>query len=340
MLTGVQEPFKFLLERVPLWLKTLQLLSAGFASQKSDHTSADSDQQQPPPLTDGTSHSGVSDDHALTHHETNQLSLLYPEPVHIVKKRKRQTESGGSRRNKYRGRNATVLLYNGDAQRALVILVDDISKATGLIRLAKLARSRLPTKSPSVTSLVFTFSGPGNEADDDEDQVDHDLILEQVRKRRRGTSEITNRSTRCTMKKPELIVTPRAAIDQNDTTLLDTTVKALEAVSDLCEMAAYQLLRDGNCRIEARAATSKLEEIHAPLVREAAVLQESRRHAVPTIVESDGTTEQARSPPPAIKTSVTAAVDPSMDKTNISDDEEDEEILLSPIRLTSRQGLL
>lgn len=333
MAVGAQEPLRYLLDRVPTWLTTLQTVAAGTDARLLEPTFPED--HQPPPLTDGSSHTAVSEEHnpARTEsHPPTQLPALIP-----IKKRKRDDESGGSRRKKYRARNATVVYFDGHAQKQLESIVEEVAKALGLIRQARLARTRSPTKSPLMVAQELSTLASDTELDDEILTLE-EAVLERLRTRRFGTPEEVSRLNKQNRKR-ELAVTPQAVHVLEDDKTLDLTARALEQASDLCEVAAYQLLRDGDCRLEASAATRKFEEMYGPLVKEAAALQESQKHARPTLDENVNSTKPTDSLTTSLKDLGSGSMGADQITLGCDDDDDDDEdrILLSPIRLTSRR---
>lgn len=340
MATEAHKPLEYLLDRIPAWIDILQLLSPPSETQHLDPLLLLSeDDPHPPPLTDGSSYSEVSDQHTLD--LKNLDASVHPLGPAPAQKRKRNDESGDSRRKRSKTRDDRVLIYDGGAQKQLEIIVEDIGRAIGFIRQAKWAKIRSPTMSPQILALP-SYATSSSEPDNNIDEpLDEQTILTQVRSRRRLTSEASSRAKKQTRTTPKADTSLRAldAVDSN--LLLDITARSLEAVSDLCEVAAYQLLRHGDCRAEVKAATLELKQIREHNDVQAAGQKEKRKHVISISEEVTTIPAQAKSLPSSMKgfeADVIVRVGVVQTGTIKEKDEEHDEALLSPIRLASRGG--
>lgn len=230
-----------------------------------------------------------------------------------------------------------IVYYDGQIQKQFETLVRSIGTGRNLLRKGKMA-----ARAQALADLASS--------DDDRSDSDGDDIMAKIQFRRRtglssmrahgplsnGRSE-TNTST----------ATPEA--------LFDSTDKLLEQTQALCEKAAHQSLREGDCRKELSAMRRYFLEVQETASREVAKHNAQKEpEATPALNEESTTTESASSPSvpepalqprlapqppkrmaPAIPTARTALRDMVLEIDN--DDEEDGEFVIPPIRLMPRQ---
>ena len=166
-------------------------------------------------------------------------------------KRKRRSSSIGSHHNcdsnAYRAQNAKIGFYDARAQKVLEVVVDEIGQAKNMIRKAK-AHAR-----------IQSFGRTTRTSDEDDDDDDDDTVMAQVRQRRRRTSEA-------------IISSSESSIISVES--LDRVDKHLARAQDLCMMAAYQMLRDGDCRLETHRAAEQLKDVVVTVAEEIAYAEE------------------------------------------------------------------
>ncbi|KAK3110466.1 hypothetical protein LTR53_015223 [Teratosphaeriaceae sp. CCFEE 6253] len=173
-------------------------------------------------------------------HAESQAPLLRPQLPHLtdsdvlrLSQRKRKTASvcsgDQSGPRKYRTRSMAVVYYDGDTQKRFETLVKDIGIGRNAVRKGKVGAG--------MTSLSRSASsGSDHSSEDDEATLDlSKLQYKSVRMMREDTGGGEQNV---------------AAFDQIDT--------HVEHSQSLCERAAYQVLRDGDCALELNNAKEQL----------------------------------------------------------------------------------
>ena len=171
--------------------------------------------------------------------------LLRPQLPHMTQsdalrlsQRKRKTTSALSDQSgppKFRSKGMVVVYYDGDTQKQFETLVRAIGGNRNALRKAKM--------SAKVDSLSRTGSGSSSEASSSEDQV---TVL---------PSKLQYKTTRA------IRVTSNPVSNDGTTQAFDLLDELLEKAQALCEKAAHQVLRDGDCALEMRAAREHVVEL-------------------------------------------------------------------------------
>ncbi|KAK3070320.1 hypothetical protein LTR53_010671 [Teratosphaeriaceae sp. CCFEE 6253] len=173
-------------------------------------------------------------------HAESQAPLLRPQLPHLtdsdvlrLSQRKRKTASvcsgDQSGPRKYRTRSMAVVYYDGDTQKRFETLVKDIGIGRNAVRKGKVGAG--------MTSLSRSASsGSDHSSEDDEATLD--------------LSKLQYKSVRMMREDPGGGEQNAAAFDQIDT--------HVEHSQSLCERAAYQILRDGDCAMELNNAKEQL----------------------------------------------------------------------------------
>lgn len=240
------------------------------------------------------------------------------------------TSSQPSTPARYRARASMVMVrYDGNVQKQLELLVRNIGTGRNLLRKGKMAAR--------VQALAEL-----NNSDDDESSED-DITAKIQYRHRTGLSAMRSRTAlqagfRASPNTPTI---PEA--------LFDTVDKSLEQAQALCEKVAHQVLRDGECQkeldgmrqhfedvldtaakeVEKHKARKKLEE--ATTVEVVPIVTTASR-PISTCIQVD-----TKRPPSMIKTIPSLPVI-SRDMTIEidSEDEDETEFILPPLRMTSR----
>lgn len=139
-----------------------------------------------------------------------------------------------------------IVEYDAKAQQVLLRIVEDISRGRGLIRRAR-AQAR-----------THSFCHSANQEVDEDDDLDDDTVMTQVRLRRKRTNEVSSGGD--------------DALRNLQT--CEHTDEHLHKGQDLCAAAAFQLLRDGECRVEIKKAQEALEDAFARVQQALLVLEE------------------------------------------------------------------
>jgi hypothetical protein len=149
---------------------------------------------------------------------------------------------------KYRTRSRVVVWYDGEVQKSLELLVRNIGTGRNLIRKGKMA-ARLQALS------AVADEEEGNDDDEDDDSLNNAAaMLAKIGYRPRiGLSPLRNTRTKFS-------INARTASSGGDESY-DRADEALEKAQCLCERAAHQFLRDGDCRLEIDAANESFNRV-------------------------------------------------------------------------------
>ncbi|KAK5165117.1 uncharacterized protein LTR77_009214 [Saxophila tyrrhenica] len=144
--------------------------------------------------------------------------------------RKRKTASVCSDRaegpHKYRSRSMVVIYYDGDTQKRFEEMVRAISTCRNALRKAKM-NARM--------EIVLSKSPPHDKTDDSDNDDDIEIPTMVVRSARARQNEASSTS-------------------KDETQAFDRIDGFLEKAQMMCERAAHQILRDGDCALEIKHA--------------------------------------------------------------------------------------
>lgn len=242
MASDDEEPFAYLYRRIPAWLNDLDAVSAETARRKSDLSVSGSTLVPipPPPPPEPSIPDGA-----------NSLTV-----THVLSERPLTSRSSGNRRfrssdsistsrprfhqSRYRAQNNIIVFYDGPAQLLLATLHDDIVKARAMVRKTK---ARVRSRTLARPSLHELSTEPGS---DDESLMAKMKLKRSMPSLNRWDAPSPLPSTTLPKNLPEM-----EALEQTD--------KHLDRAQDLCCTAAFQLLRDGDCRKQTRSAAARLE---------------------------------------------------------------------------------
>ena len=243
--------FNSLLESVPGWITELE----GILKAATERQRERLEQEQPVEFTENVfgMASKTSSVHSRQFGDVNiplgplgatdtavlreQMPHMTPSDALRLSQRKRKTASACSDREsapvKYRSASAVVVYYDADVQKRFDTLVRAVACTRNSLRKGKM--------SVKVDMLSRTGSSSSSDTSNDE-------ALSTLRK-------MGYKSTR----------TPRARlgglVSRNDgSEAFDKTDGCLEKAQALCEKAAHQILRDGDCTLEVTGAKTQLEE--------------------------------------------------------------------------------
>lgn len=214
--------------------------------------------------------------------ETPAPTLLRPQLPHMtdsdalrLSQRKRKTFSACSRDqtapSKYRSRGLAVVYYDGDVQKRFADLVRDFNGCRNDFR-----RSKLSAKVESLARSGSSSSGSGSGTSDGEETT-------------KGFDTFDYKTARMMMQEV------KAADKPPGSEVLDKADGLLEKAQNLCEHAAHQVLRDGDCTLEVRQAKENLEQVKLCAERE---LPELRRLAEEAEERRKRDEERQKSEPP------------------------------------------
>lgn len=348
--------FRYLLEKVPDWIADLQNildnttqrqnellfanqptdpaeLPAGEISAKASSLTAGRLNEHPPEeATAVETDDHIKEDHAET--ATPTPALLRPQIPHMTEsdvlrlsQRKRKTFSACSRDesgpSKYRSRSLAVVYYDGDVQSRFADLVRAFNYCRNDIRRSKLS-ARVDTLARSGSSSSGSISG-GSVGEDTTKSV--------------GTYKTAR------MRLQE--VTAEKVLDGNDALreALDKVDGLLEKSQSLCEHAAYQVLRDGDCALEVTQAKQSLEQAKFSAEQELPGLEKLAADAEERRITNEERQRAERlkqppTPPESEKLEIISPLTPTMrqgplevDEIEVDDDEDETDAELEMVAL-------
>ena len=263
----------FLVDRIPLWLDKLSATKCDcICSSQPEKSATPSDTDAPLQAisfaTTGTAATGGTTTTTDTGFLENSGALSTLSATRRLR-HLRSKERAGSIHSiddtlhlKYRMPDDLIVEYDAQAQKVLVEIVEEIGRGRNLIRKAR-AQARQH-------SFCKKGSQQARQADlEEDDDLDDDTVMTQVRLRRKRTNEAN--------------MCGDDAIDNMQT--CDESDKHLRQAQDLCAQAAYQLLRDGECRDEIKKASEELEDAFAR-VQQALIVLEGKGSASPLAYSS------------------------------------------------------
>jgi len=318
-MTDTQSCFTYLKENVPLWIRDLQAIEKTIEQRQNEISRVPVPVVQQVTKRTGSTESirlndGVENVDPVPAEITSnpQLDgmgppqLSYQQQISVAK-RKRKTASlltsNMSNPIKYRTRSMIIVYYDSEVQKSFENLVRNIGTGRNMLRKSKMA------------AKMEAFAG-GLEEDDDSDDP--------TSGKTEYTPRINIRTTRVRISSHPLATARTDAFDAAD--------KELEKTQSLCERAAHQFLRDGDCRIETEQARERFGEVLR--ISEQEVLKardkeekakvRAARHSVPFAT-------------PIPSAPATAKIDPNM-AIEVDDENDGEEPLFVPpvFRRTTR----
>lgn len=348
--------FRSLLDKIPAWIAGLEAVLENATQRQNElllaNQAADSDRTlvRKRSKTSSTrskrSKHSDHDEQALhtplketTGAETNTPvpTLLRPQLPHMTEsdalrlsQRKRKTfsacsgdESGPS---KYRSRAMVVIYYDGDVQKRFADFVGAVASCRNDIRKSKLnAKVDKFVRSRSLSSGSGSGSGSGGSGGED------------------NTKSLDTFARKTT----GLRLQDMGEVGKSDSNEALSKVDAfLEQSQNLCEKAAHQVLRDGDCALEVTQAKDLLEQARScaeraiPSLERSAAADEERR----VKAEEKQRVERSRQPPPPLPADSEKiellSRDPSNDTLEVDeievdddDDESDTELDITALKL-------
>ena len=297
--------FHSLLEQVPGWITGLQNILDNATRQQNEllfvNEPADSDETLVRKASKSSSlkskrsrggksvePSAVNDTTRLHTPERPIPTLLRPQLAHMTEsdalrlsQRKRKTFSACSGDMsgpcKYRSRALVVVYYDGDIQQRLTDIVQGLSACRNDIR-----RSKMSAKVDMLSRSGSSSSGSGNDGSAGEKTAPKSI------------GSFTYKTTRLRLQE----LSPMGKPDGCES--LDKVDGLLERSQNLCEHAAHQVLRDGDCVSEVSKVKNLLEEakssaeLELPNLEKLAAQAEERRART----EERQRLDRSRQPPP------------------------------------------
>jgi len=249
--------FTSLLEIVPSWIADLERTLK--ASTERQHETLFENQpagtpvvQSRKPSKSSSVRSKRSGGKSSTHHggvhpteDEPKDALLRPQLPHMtpsdalrLSQRKRKTASVLSDQSgpvKYRSKGMVVVYYDGDTQRQFETIVRAVGGSRNILR-----KGRMCAKMNGLSR-----SGSGSSSESSGGESDATML----------PSKLKYKSTR-SMRIPSI-----TSAKNDGTAIFDQLDLLLEKAQSLCERAAHQILRDGDCAVEVRSASAHFADI-------------------------------------------------------------------------------
>ena len=250
----------FLIDRIPRWLNNISLIKCDCICPDRQYLDSRIAPDPDAPLqaisfaTMATATTATTTDTSTMSRPTMFMNIERAQAIENIR-RKRRSSSIHSIHNstqiKYRMPDGLIVEYDAQAQKVLLDIVNDIGRGRNLIRRAR-AQAR-------TQSFCKRGSQQAEESDQEADEdLDDDTVMTQVRLRRKRTNEASSCGDE--------------AIGNLQT--CEHSDAHLGKAQDLCAAAAYQLLRDGECRSEIKGAVEELEDAFARVQQALIVLEE------------------------------------------------------------------
>jgi hypothetical protein len=296
--------FRSLLEKIPDWITGLEAILENATQRQSELLSANQPADSDRTLVRNLSKSSSLRSKRTKHDEpTTQVVLeetigqvVTPVPTiprpqlpHMtgsdalrLSQRKRKTFSAcsgdQSGPSKYRSRALVVVYYDGDVQKRFSDFVQAVASSRNDIR-----RSKLSAKVDNLSRSRSSSSGSDSTGSFDEDTT-------------KSLGTFTYKTTRLRLQDMSALSRP------DGSQALDRVDGLLEQSQNLCEHAAHQVLRDGDCALEVMQAKELLGQAKAfaerelPSLEKIAVAYQGRR----VRAEERQRVERSRQPPPPL----------------------------------------
>jgi hypothetical protein len=249
----------FLIEHIPAWLDKLSTIRCDCIQSCHGHAPLFSPESPPydpdAPLqavsfaTIATATTGSS----ILERPTMPIDIGTVQQLQTIKRKRRSSSiySLHQPQQKYRMPEGLMVEYDAQAQKVFLEIVQDIDRGRKLIMRAR-AQARQQ-------SFCKRGSQQAQQSDlEDDDDLDDDTVMTQVRLRRKRTNEAS-------MCGDEAI---------NNLQCCEHSDAHLHKAQDMCAGAAYQLLRDGECTSEIKRAVDELEDAFARVQQALIVLEE------------------------------------------------------------------
>lgn len=250
--------------------------------------------------------------------------------LHPSRKRKTPTvtSNNASGPPKFRSRMMVIVTYDGQIQKSFEALVRAIGTGRNMLRKAKMA-----AKAQEIAALAAF------EEDESDDEDPYAFVNSKIGHRHRtGLSSLRAKGT---MDVESEAATPATTPSE----IFDIPDKALELAQGLCEKAAHQSLRDGDCRKELEGVKKHFQEIYERASVEVAkhLAKKQAEEEARKRDESNSAIEPMEVEPtpavPDVKPTPIVAAGPPPGGIDIEVDDEDDDdmdFVMPPIRLTSR----
>ena len=339
------DSFRSLLDKIPGWITGLEAILEDATQRQNELLSANQPADSDRTLVRKSSKSSSLGSKRSKHDElpeqtvlpetVNQLitpvpTILRPQLPHMTEsdalrlsQRKRKTFSAcsgdQSGPSKYRSRALVVVYYDGDVQKRFTELVQAMAAARNDIR-----RSKLSAKVDNLARSRSSSSGSDSAGSFGQDTT-------------KSIGTFTYKTTRLRLQDLSAVSRP------DGSQALNKVDGLLEQSQNLCEHAAHQVLRDGDCALEVTRAKELLVQARAcaeremPSLEKIAAADEERR----VRTEERQQVERSRQPLPADSEKIELlSREPSNDTLEVDeievdedDDDSDDELDMTALKL-------
>ncbi|KAJ4301432.1 hypothetical protein N0V90_003524 [Kalmusia sp. IMI 367209] len=327
-MTDIEKSFTYLHDNIPQWLKNVSEIESKIIAMQSELAKVPVSRSLPMKRRTGSIES-IRDLDAIREEPESSGGAHQSEPT--TRKRKTPSALSGQQSGfmKMRSRTMIVVNYDGQIQCAFEQLVRAIGTGRNMLRKGKMA-----AKMDAMATLA--------NSSDEEDG--NDVIMSRIGYRHRaGLSS---------MRSPAAMLRMTENNTSTPVERFDTADKALEQAQALCERAAHQSLREGDCRKELDGVRGHFEEVQAVAKSEVAryaaqklVAMEKERQEAADLGSKPG--KRTTIPVPDLEKEITpTTISPAIGTYStsrvvdieIDDDEDADEMnfVMPPIRLTSR----
>ncbi|KXT12096.1 hypothetical protein AC579_1872 [Pseudocercospora musae] len=256
---------EFLLERVPCWIADLEAIIKSAAETQGEilFTCQPAEQAISIPKRDSKTSSLKSKRSSKVGHQEDRLRPQLPHLTNSdalrLSQRKRKTASvcSGSGPPRFRNKASAVVFYDGDTQRSFERLVRAVGTARNAMR-----KGKMSAKVDALSRASSRSSGASISSGEDESEYNPTM------------AGLNYRSTRA---RARARAPPSNRDDGSEG--FDKVDGQLEKAQLLCERAAHQILRDGDCTLEMSNAKEHFSAALALAQAEVPVLREKAQEA-------------------------------------------------------------
>ncbi|KAF2248774.1 hypothetical protein BU26DRAFT_305577 [Trematosphaeria pertusa] len=332
-MSDIEKSFNYLHDNIPQWFQDVAAVEEKIVKMQSELAKVPVSRSPPMKRKTGSVESIRGLD--AIREEPGSSTAAHSSPFTSRKRKTPSVLSGqASGPSKYRSRTMVVVYYDGQIQKSFETLVRAIGTGRNMLRKGKMA-----AKMDEMAALA------GSDDDDDDDD-DDDAVMSKIGYRHRtGLSSMRTRAA--------MMRSGRGPNNSNSTPvgLFDSTDKALEQAQGLCERAAHQSLREGDCRKELDGVRKHFEEVLETAKKEVTKYAERKEKEAQQAAQQELIVKLQTpipAPVPESKAILPAEIRPATGTTPTTtkvvdievDDEEDDEddidFVMPPIRLTSR----
>jgi len=320
-MSDIEKVFTYLNDNIPQWLVDIASIEVKILAMLDELAKAPTSRALPKKRKSGSIESIRGLDVVME--EPTMCVAGQPSPL-ATRKRKSPSLVSEHAPNplKIRSRSMIVVNYDGQLQQSFEQVVRSIGTGRNMLRKGKMA-----AKMDAMAAL------------DGSDDSDDDAISKIRYRHRTGLSAMRTRAA----------MSPASVADTSSTPVevFDSVDNALENAQSLCEKAAHQSLREGDCRKELESARGHFEEVQEAAKKEVARIaarKEKEAEKASQATQQDVTIEAAPAleqerllpveiTPPAHSTHIMSTM---MDIEVDDEDDDDMNFVMPPIRLTSR----